>query len=183
MTAPNGGEAIAGLLTQRNVEEAAHAAGIGTRTPSPPESLAAYREARRAAFGQCIARLQQGVASVSPVRRSDWKTSKHAWRRWNVPPRRPSKRGEIEPGDTRMITRNLSRRLERLETSLMPASDQVPARDKGTGAGLTVAEILHRWTRTVVSESHRAITGGQQILRLRPLDQVTRQVASILSPA
>jgi len=56
-------EAIAALLTQRNVEEAARTAGISTATlvrwQKEPEFEAAYREARRAAFKQCIARLQQ----------------------------------------------------------------------------------------------------------------------------
>ena len=56
-------EAVAALLTQRNVEEAARSAGIGTQTLlrwlKVPEFQAAYREARRAAFAQSIARLQQ----------------------------------------------------------------------------------------------------------------------------
>jgi hypothetical protein len=62
-------DAIAALLTQRNVEEAAHAAGIGTRTLlrwlTQPEFQKAYREARRAAFGQAIARLQQGTSAAA----------------------------------------------------------------------------------------------------------------------
>jgi hypothetical protein len=62
-------DAIAALLTQRNIEEAAHAAGIGTRTLlrwlKLPEFQKAYREARRAAFGQAIARLQQGTSAAA----------------------------------------------------------------------------------------------------------------------
>jgi hypothetical protein len=62
-------EAIAALLTQRNVEKAARAAGIGTRTllrwMKLPEFLSAYRDARRAAFGQSIARLQQGASAAA----------------------------------------------------------------------------------------------------------------------
>jgi transposase-like protein len=62
-------DAIAALLTQRNVEEAARAAGIGTRTLLRWMKLAefqtAYREARRAAFGQSIARLQQGTSAAA----------------------------------------------------------------------------------------------------------------------
>ena|SRR5712692_1199290 len=62
-------DAIAALLTQRNVEEAARAAGIGTRTLlrwlKLPEFQAAYRQARREAFGQCIARLQQGASAAA----------------------------------------------------------------------------------------------------------------------
>ena len=62
-------DAIAALLTQRNVEEAAKAAGIGTRTllrwMKQPEFDTAYREARRKAFGQSIARLQQGTSAAA----------------------------------------------------------------------------------------------------------------------
>ena len=62
-------EAIAALLTQRNIEEAAKAAGIGANTLlrwlKVPEFQTAYRAARRAAFGQSIARLQQGTAAAA----------------------------------------------------------------------------------------------------------------------
>lgn len=62
-------EAIAALLTQRNVEEAARAAGIGTQTLlrwlKVPEFQAAYREARRATFSQSIARLQQASSAAA----------------------------------------------------------------------------------------------------------------------
>ena len=62
-------EAIAALLTQRNIEEAAKAADIGANTLlrwlKMPEFQAAYREARRAAFGQSIARLQQRTAAAA----------------------------------------------------------------------------------------------------------------------
>ena len=51
-------DAIAALLTQRNVEEAARAAGIGVRTLlrwlKLPEFQSAYRQARRDAFGQAM---------------------------------------------------------------------------------------------------------------------------------
>ncbi len=61
-------EAIAALLTQRNVEEAARAAGIGTRTLirwlKIPEFDAAYLEARRAAVAQSNARLQQASSAA-----------------------------------------------------------------------------------------------------------------------
>jgi transposase-like protein len=60
---------IAALLTQRNVEEAARAAAVGTRTllrwMKLPEFDKAYREARRAAFGQAVARLQQGTSAAA----------------------------------------------------------------------------------------------------------------------
>jgi hypothetical protein len=53
--------AILALLTSRNVEEAARVANAGTRTLyrwlKQPEFIAGYREAKRAAFSQAIARL------------------------------------------------------------------------------------------------------------------------------
>jgi len=62
-------EAIAALLSQRNIEEAARAAGVGTRTLirwlKLPEFGVAYREARRAAFSQSIARLQQASSAAA----------------------------------------------------------------------------------------------------------------------
>jgi hypothetical protein len=62
-------EAIAALLTQRNIEEAAKVAGIGANTLlrwlKVPEFQTAYRAARREAFGQSIARLQQGTSAAA----------------------------------------------------------------------------------------------------------------------
>jgi transposase-like protein len=62
-------EAIAALLTQRNIEEAAKAVGIGANTLlrwlKVPVFQTAYREARRAAFGQAVARLQQGTSAAA----------------------------------------------------------------------------------------------------------------------
>jgi hypothetical protein len=62
-------EAIAALLTKRNVEEAAQAAGISPRTLMRWLKIAefqkAYREARRQAFGQSIARLQQATSAAA----------------------------------------------------------------------------------------------------------------------
>ena len=56
-------EAILALLTQRNTEEAARAVGLDASTllrwMKLPEFDAAYREAKRAAFSQAIARLHQ----------------------------------------------------------------------------------------------------------------------------
>ncbi len=61
-------DAIAALLSQRNVDEAARVAGIGTRTLmrwlQVPEFQAAYREARRVTFSQSIARLQQASSAA-----------------------------------------------------------------------------------------------------------------------
>ena len=62
-------DAIAALLSQRNVDEAARTAGIGTRTllrwMKDPEFDAAFRAARRSAFGQTTARLQQGSSAAA----------------------------------------------------------------------------------------------------------------------
>jgi hypothetical protein len=62
-------EAVAALLTQRNIEEAAKSAGISARTLMRwlklPEFQKAYREARRAAYSQAVARLQQGAAAAA----------------------------------------------------------------------------------------------------------------------
>ncbi len=61
-------EAIAALLTQRNTEDAARAVGISVSTllrwMKEPEFKAAYREARRIAFGQSVARLQQAASAA-----------------------------------------------------------------------------------------------------------------------
>jgi AICAR transformylase/IMP cyclohydrolase PurH len=62
-------EAVAALLTQRSIEEAARVAGIGTQTLirwlKVPEFQTAYREARRAAFGQSVARPQQASSAAA----------------------------------------------------------------------------------------------------------------------
>jgi transposase-like protein len=66
--------AVAALLTQKNQEEAARAVGISVATllrwQKLPEFQKAYREARRAAHSQSIARLQQATsAAVSTLLR------------------------------------------------------------------------------------------------------------------
>jgi hypothetical protein len=62
-------EAIVALLTQRNVEEAARAIGVSTQTlirwQKIPEFQKSYLDARRAAFGQAMARLQQGSSAAA----------------------------------------------------------------------------------------------------------------------
>jgi hypothetical protein len=61
-------QAIVALLSQRSVEDAARVAGVGTKTlgrwMTLPQFRQEYLEARRQAFGQATARLQQasGVA-------------------------------------------------------------------------------------------------------------------------
>jgi transposase-like protein len=61
-------EAIAALLTQRNVEEAARTVGVAPKTLlrwlQIPEFQTAYRKARRDAHGQSIARLQQATSAA-----------------------------------------------------------------------------------------------------------------------
>jgi transposase-like protein len=62
-------EAIAALLTHRNVDEAARSVGVDPKTllrwMKEPEFDVAYREARRLAYGQSIARLQQAASAAS----------------------------------------------------------------------------------------------------------------------
>ena len=63
--------AIAALLTQRNVEEAARAAGIGTQTLlrwlKVPEFVKEYRKARREAVHQSVARMQQATGAAATI--------------------------------------------------------------------------------------------------------------------
>jgi len=65
-------EAIVALLTHRTIEDAARAVGIGGATllrwQKEPEFQAGYREAKRAAYAQSIARLHQmSSAAVSTL--------------------------------------------------------------------------------------------------------------------
>ncbi|HEY4365122.1 MAG TPA: hypothetical protein VGN17_29435 [Bryobacteraceae bacterium] len=65
-------DAIVALLSQRNVEEAARTVGVPIRTmyrwQKESDFDIAYREARRAAFSQSVARLQQmSAAAVSTL--------------------------------------------------------------------------------------------------------------------
>jgi|SRR5580658_4868496 hypothetical protein len=61
-------EAVAAMLTQPNLESAAHASGVGTATllrwQKLPEFQKAFREAKRAAFGQATSRLQQASSAA-----------------------------------------------------------------------------------------------------------------------
>jgi len=61
-------EAIVAFLTQKNIEEAARSIGIGSATLlrwlKDPDFDTAYREARRAAFRQSVARLQQASGAA-----------------------------------------------------------------------------------------------------------------------
>jgi transposase-like protein len=62
-------EAIAALLTQRNIEEAAKSVGISSNTllkwMKDPEFDKAFRTARRATFGQTVGRLQQAAPAAA----------------------------------------------------------------------------------------------------------------------
>ncbi|MEQ1949359.1 MAG: hypothetical protein ABL995_19355 [Bryobacteraceae bacterium] len=61
--------AIAALLIQRNTEEAARTAGVGHSTllrwMKDPGFDKSYRDARRAAFSQSVARLQQASSAAA----------------------------------------------------------------------------------------------------------------------
>jgi hypothetical protein len=62
-------EAIAALLTHRSIEEAAKAVGVAAKTLirwlKEPGFAKAYRDARRAAYSQSIARLQQATSAAA----------------------------------------------------------------------------------------------------------------------
>jgi hypothetical protein len=62
-------DAIAALLTHRNVEDAASAVQISAKTllrwMKEPEFDKAFRIARRATFGQTVARLQQAAPAAA----------------------------------------------------------------------------------------------------------------------
>lgn len=64
-------EAIAALLSQRSIEDAARAIGVSPKTLlrwlKQPEFDAAYRQARRDAFAQATARLQQASGTAVSV--------------------------------------------------------------------------------------------------------------------
>jgi transposase-like protein len=63
--------AIAALLTQRTIEEAAKSIGVGTATllrwQKLPEFANAFRAAKRAAFAQTVARLQYASSAAASV--------------------------------------------------------------------------------------------------------------------
>ena len=63
--------AIAALLSQRTLEDAARTVGISVGTlirwQKDPEFDAAFRAARRAAYGQTTARLQQGSTAAVTI--------------------------------------------------------------------------------------------------------------------
>ena len=63
--------AILALLSSRSVEDAARTANVPLRSLyrwlKEPEFESAYREAKRVAFGQAIARLQQGTPAAASV--------------------------------------------------------------------------------------------------------------------
>ena len=64
-------EAIAALLSQRSIEDAARVAHIGTNTLlrwlQLPEFKSAYREARREGVNQAVARMQQATGAAGTV--------------------------------------------------------------------------------------------------------------------
>jgi hypothetical protein len=64
-------EAIAALLTQRSIDDAARVCGVGARTLlrwlKLPEFGKEYRQARREAVQQAVARLQQATSAAGTV--------------------------------------------------------------------------------------------------------------------
>jgi hypothetical protein len=69
---------VAALLSQRNLDEAAKAAGVAPNTLlnwiKDREFAAAYRKARWAVVGQAIARLQQTTGAPPKKKRKKGKT-------------------------------------------------------------------------------------------------------------
>ena len=102
------------LLTQRNVEEAARAAGISIATlmrcQKEPEFEAAYRHARRAVFRQSVARLQQASgAAVSTLPHRLPRAPEPRILSWTIQPRQ-SRSTTSRPG-----SRNWSEQRKRKE--------------------------------------------------------------------
>ena len=64
-------EAVIALLTHRTLEDAARSIDVNTQTlfrwTKIPEFQEALRDARRAAYGQAMARLQQGSGAAASV--------------------------------------------------------------------------------------------------------------------
>jgi hypothetical protein len=62
-------DAVAALLTKRNVEEAAREVSISVATlmrwQKLPEFQTLYREGRRTVYAQAVARLQQGTSAAA----------------------------------------------------------------------------------------------------------------------
>ena len=62
-------DAVAAMLTKRNVEEAASEVGISVATlmrwQKLPEFQALFREGRRTVYNQAVARLQQGTSAAA----------------------------------------------------------------------------------------------------------------------
>ena len=163
-------EAIAVLLTQRNVEEAARATGISTKTLlrwlQNPEFKAAYRDARRTAFGQATARLQQGSSAavagcsrcwstrrhrhlpecalrtaswITQRRPSNWRTSRREWRNWKQrPARKIDEEKQNDKGLEEEAMKALTRRVPRLEVGIIDARNE---------NGQTMAEVVRERRR------------------------------------
>ncbi|MGA2711931.1 MAG: transposase family protein [Bryobacteraceae bacterium] len=141
-------KAVAALLTQRSVAEAARVAGIGTQTldrwMEDREFNAAYLAAARAAFGPAMILLQRGVsAAVSIVQNfaadpgipeaTRLKAAVYVYhyskavetKDWGtrLAEVEPASDENSEPGGTsKMIGRNLHQRLQRLKARLAPAN-------------------------------------------------------------
>ena len=64
-------DAIAALLSQRSIEDAARACGVGARTLirwlKLPEFVGEYRKARREVVLQAVARMQQATGAAGTV--------------------------------------------------------------------------------------------------------------------
>jgi hypothetical protein len=126
-------QAIAALLSHRSIEEAARAAGIGFNTLlrwlKEPEFDAAYRKARKAAFGQCIARLQHAssaaVSAVLKIMVDQNAPASARLRAADIVLARSAKAIELEDVEARVSELERTARKHRNE----------PNEDRGNGAG------------------------------------------------
>lgn len=134
-------------MTQRNIEEAARAAGIGTRTLirwlKLPEFLKEYRKARREAVQQSVARMQQAPGATASVvlklmtdpnvpapssfgQPSASLITPSRESIWKISRHASSSWSELRrhrgAGDKTMSRGNLARRLKRLEAEFVSAS-------------------------------------------------------------
>ena len=180
-------QAIAALLSQRSIEEAARTADIGLNTLrrwlKEPEFEAAYRKARKTAFGQSIAWLQHASsAAVSVVlkimvdpnapvsarlRAADivLARSAKALELEEVEARvseleRAKRKRRSEPPEDRARSEgevsNVTGRLGKLKDQSTDIVSSRPDLKSGTGHGLALAGVVKKRSLDVAHSSHRA---------------------------
>ena len=171
-------QAISALLSRRNVEEAARAVGISANTllrwTKEPEFDAAYRMARRTAFSQSIARLQQAstaaVTTLLRIMTDPNAASSTRVRAAEVVLERAAKAIEIEDIDVRVAE------LERAGSAERPRKRSVVLAWSGTmalpGSGTTPAQMSAGSRPLAATEESREIE--QTGTACRPASQGTK---------